>query len=310
MQLTGQLITLDRTLPLVRIADRDLRAEYAVSFSREGLKATVGDWLELQQSSALSIPQIVSVLPRSTSLVRRLCREHPSVGTGLVDEQLLAANFDRVIVVTALGRKTIDLGYLERQLITAYSSGAEVSAVLNKTDISQQPIDNALAEVQALAAGLSVLSCSAMTGSGIAELAELCPAGSLTVFFGRSGVGKSSLINALIGSATQVTKSIREHDQAGRHATVARRMVFAEQRAYFDTPGVRSIGVYQQDDGLSTVFEDIGQLAGQCRFRDCKHQNEPGCAVQSAIESGELTTRRLMSYLNLASEVAGDDVLA
>ncbi|MCL2631792.1 MAG: ribosome small subunit-dependent GTPase A [Coriobacteriia bacterium] len=309
MNLTGQLITLDRTLPLVRIGGEDRRAEYAASFSRDQIRVTVGDFLQLSQTDSDAAPQIVGVLPRTTLLARRICREHPSIGSGAFEEHLLAANFDRVFVVCALGRNSVDLDYIERQLVAAYEGGGQVTVVLNKTDLARQPVNELVEQVSALAEDLQVVACSAETGEGIEDLRALCPPGSMNVFFGRSGVGKSTLINALIGSEVLATGAIRERDHAGRHTTVARQMVFADDRSYFDTPGVRSIGNYLHEVGLEEVFTDVIELAGQCRFRDCKHEIEPGCAVRQAIEKETLTERRLQSYQALAAEVTGDDQL-
>ena len=310
MRTTGQLITLDRTYPLVRIADQDLRAEYAASFSRDELKATVGDLLELERSNESATPQIIGVLPRETLLARRLCLKRPSVGEGLYEEHLLAANFDRVFVVVALGRRSLDLDYLEKQLVAAYESGGKVVVVLNKSDlVTGQHLTEAVNEVARLADGLEVVVCSTENDEGIAALRDLCPEGSTSVFFGRSGVGKSSLINALIGSDDLATGKTRERDQAGRHTTVVRRMVFANGRAYYDTPGVRSIGNYLNEVGLGEVFSDVIELAHQCRFRDCTHTIEPDCAVSQAIANQAITRRRVDSYLSLAAEVTGDDRL-
>ncbi|MCL2136919.1 MAG: ribosome small subunit-dependent GTPase A [Coriobacteriia bacterium] len=309
MQLSGQLITLDRTLPLVRIDGVDQRAEYAASFSVEELKATVGDYLDLVQSSDQDLPQIIGIKPRETLLARRLCREHPSVGEGLIEEHFLAANFDQVVIVEALGKRDLDLDYLEKQLVAAYESGGRVTVALNKLDLFSGSSENEVKKVQELAEGLSVVAVSALTGQGMPGLFELCPPQTMTVFFGRSGVGKSSLINALIGSPDLATGKTREKDQAGRHTTVARRIVFADERGYYDTPGVRTIGNYLHEAGLFEVFADVIELAAQCKFRDCRHAGEPECAVLEAINSQTLSTRRLNSYLSLAAEVAGDDVL-
>lgn len=312
-KLEGQLITLDRTYPLVRIGETDRRAEYAVSFSRDDQRVTVGDYVELVQSDtdADSLPQIVGVKARDTLLARRVCVESPSESEGVegkFEEHLLAANFDRVFVVHALGRRSIDLDYLERQLVASFESGGSVVVVLNKADLATHPLDNLLAELSTLAEDLQVIACSAETGQGIEQLRELCPPGSMSVFFGRSGVGKSSLINALIGSEQQATGDVRERDMAGRHTTVARHIIFADGRAYYDTPGVRSIGNYLSEVGLEEVFSDVIELAATCRFRNCKHENEPDCAVRAAITAGDLTERRLKSYIALAAEVCGEDL--
>jgi ribosome biogenesis GTPase len=308
MKLSGQLITLDRTYPLVRIDGRDIRAEYSVAFSRDDQKATVGDRLELDQPQTDAVPQITGVLPRDTLLARRICIEHPSVGTGLYEEQLLAANFDRVFVVTGLGRHDLDLNYLESQLVACFESGGRVGVLLNKVDLATGDVDQMVSEVQQLADELDVLAVSTLTGQGIEQLGELCSAGSMSVFFGRSGVGKSALINALTGKSDQAVGQTRQRDQAGRHTTVNRQMIFSDGRAYFDTPGVRSIGNYLHVVGLEGVFDDVISLAAKCRFRDCRHLSEPGCAVREAINNHTLTERRLNSFIALAAEVSGENV--
>jgi len=370
MRLTGQLVSLDRTFPLVRIGEQDLRAEYAVSFSRDDRQATVGDWLELEQTTPGDQPQIVEVLPRETLLARRICIEHPSVGSGQFEEHLLAANFDRVFVVVGLGRYEVDLDYLESQLVACFESGGKVGVILNKSDLvgSTEPIgatestelteavaaaveptkpieaagagrteateatgaesvavvddvtddappavihsiEETIAAIRTLADEMDVIACSTVTNQGIDDLRALCPPGSMSVFFGRSGVGKSSLINALIGSDVLATQETRARDQAGRHTTVNRQIIFHDGRAYFDTPGVRSIGNYLHEVGLEEVFDDVISLAAKCRFRDCKHVSEPGCAVREAIAEHRLTERRLKSFVALAAEVAGDNVV-
>ncbi|MCL2339352.1 MAG: ribosome small subunit-dependent GTPase A [Actinomycetia bacterium] len=308
MELRGQLVALDRSLPLVRIDGEDRRAEYAAVFRQSAQQVTIGDWLLLEQDSPTAPLQITQILPRQSQLVRRICLEHPSVGSGQLAEQVLAANFSQVLIIVALGRRQLDLNYLERQLVLALESGQSVAVVLNKTDLAAGDWQRDQAEVRALAPGLAVVGTSVTSGQGLDELEQLCPAQSTSVLFGRSGVGKSSLINALCGhpaESAQAVGAIRQRDEAGRHTTVARRLVFEGQRGYYDLPGLRSLGVYQAESGLAATFAEIDEMAGHCRFRNCEHREEPGCAVRQALQSGQLTERRLNSFLTLAREVAG-----
>jgi ribosome biogenesis GTPase len=250
----------------------------------------VGDWV------AIAGPAIQAVLDRR-SVFRR---QDPGGG-----EQLLAANVDVAFLVTSLNRD-FNLRRLERYLAMAWTSGAQPVVILSKADLSGD-LDGPIADVERVAVGVPTIAVSAAAGTGLDQVrAHLVP-GRTAVFLGSSGVGKSTLINALAGRSIQAVREIRADDDRGRHATTGRQLIALPAGwLVIDTPGLRSIGLTDAgaEDGLDRTFADIEGLAAGCRFSDCRHVGEPGCAVQAAIRDGSLGRDRLASHRKLEREAA------
>jgi ribosome biogenesis GTPase len=253
----------------------------------------VGDWV-----AARAWPDgrttAEAVLPRRTAFVRA------AVSPGVSYGQVLAANIDIAVVVEGLHPEP-DLGRIERLLALAWESGATPVVVLTKADLVTDA-DQVTADVAAAAPGVEVLTVSAATGSGMESLAPYVGAGRTLALLGPSGAGKSTLTNALAGATLMPTRALRA-DGKGRHTTAHRELVVLPGGGLVvDTPGLRSVGLTEVEESLDLVFAEIEELAEQCRFADCAHDSEPGCAVQSALDSGELPERRWQSYLKLRRE--------
>jgi ribosome biogenesis GTPase len=257
-------------------------------------RPTAGDWVAVEPRPGETTALVRAVLPRRTAFIRR------SVRGGA---QVVAANVDVAFLVTSLNAD-LNLRRLERYLATAYESGAEPVIVLTKTDLTRD-VEAAVAEVEGIAFGAPVLPVSSKTGAGLDGVAAHLPAGRTAVLLGSSGAGKSTLLNALAGQERMATAEIREDDARGRHTTTHRELVLLPTGGLIlDTPGMRELGLWDADAGVSTAFEDVEALAGQCRFSDCTHTREPGCAVRAAIESGALPEDRLRAYEKLQAELA------
>jgi ribosome biogenesis GTPase len=191
---------------------------------------------------------------------------------------------------------------LERYLVLAYDGGVTPVVVLNKSDIALD-LESAVTEVHAMAAGTRVVVTSALTGEGIEELRAMLPADQTGCLLGSSGVGKSSITNALLGEDRQVVRALREDDSKGRHTTTRRELFRVPGGGMLiDTPGLRTVGVLADVTGLAASFADVESIGRRCRFNDCRHDGEPGCAVQAAIEEGALDAGRLASHHKLEAE--------
>lgn len=255
---------------------------------------TTGDFVMLERQPH-GEGRILQTLPRHSFF----SRTNPSAsGHG---EQAVAANFDYVFIMQALDRD-FNPRRLERYLTQAWQSGATPVVLLTKSDCVANHT-NQLLMAERTAIGADVFAISAMTGHGMHQLRTYMKPGTTIVFLGSSGVGKSSLVNLLAGKEIMATKNIREKDGRGRHATTHRQLILLENGAMIiDTPGMRELGMWDVSAGLGKSFADVEQYFGQCKFSDCRHQNEPGCAVKAAIRHGELSAEHWESYLRLGAE--------
>jgi len=263
----------------------------------------VGDWVAIEPVGAEGPAVITAVLPRRSAL--RRSNGDGRAGAGRVAaEQVLAANVDVALLVSGLDGD-FNLRRLERYLTVAYAGGAAPVVVLNKVDIDDD-VDAHRVAAEAVAPGVPVHAVSARTGHGLDRLADahLRP-GTTAVVLGSSGVGKSTLVNALVGAARQRTNDVRADDSKGRHTTTVRELIpIGDGVLLVDTPGLRSLEVAGADDGIEAAFADVADLAMGCRFRDCGHDGEPGCAVRAALDTGTLDARRFDSYRKLEREAA------
>ena len=254
----------------------------------------VGDWVAVLAPEDIAVPLIVAVLERASAITRG-----DSGRTS--DLQVLAANIDTVFVVHPIAEAP-NLRRIERELSLAWVSGAVPVVVLTKADLSADP-EAARAAVEAIAPGSDVLLVNALTGDGVEPLLGYLAGRRTAVLIGPSGAGKSTLINSLLGDQRQATRTVRLKDGRGRHTTVARELISVTGGGVLiDTPGLRAIGLTGSEEGISAAFPDIDTAAQSCRFRDCTHHDEPGCAVTAAVESGTLPPERLASYHKLVRE--------
>ena len=297
---TGVVVKLDRGFPLVRLADgRELRCEHATSLVKgSDQRAVVGDNVRISLPDGHDKGIIEESLPRRTSFVRKDPTERAL-------PQTLAANFDLVIVAQPI--EDINTRRLERELVLAHETGAEVMVVLTKADLMASPeeVEEVRRRIDGFVGNDELLAISDRDEASVQRLAGIIAEGDKTaVLIGRSGVGKSSLVNMLVGSDVQKTTEVRG-DGKGRHTTVSREIIdLPSGGRIIDMPGVRGLGLWDADEGIGAAFSDIEELASSCRFRDCTHTNEPGCAVRAAVEAGELAASRLESYVRLREESA------
>lgn len=251
----------------------------------------VGDWLLLTKDV-----QVSRVLERNASFSRK------AAGSKIA-QQTIAANVDTAFIVCSLN-EDFNLNRIERFLSMVNESGAEPVIVLTKEDLCENP-DHFRDEVQALDSFLSVVTVNGLQKESAEQLLPWCGKGRTVVLLGSSGAGKSTLVNTLLDEELQSTGGIREDDSKGRHTTTARSLLAMTTGALLlDTPGMRELQLAACEDGVSVTFRDIESLADQCRFSDCQHNKEPGCAVQQALENGDLDSRRFTNYLKLMREQA------
>jgi ribosome biogenesis GTPase len=261
---------------------------------------SVGDWVALRRRDEGHGPVIEAVLPRRTAFVRRAAGDRTVA-------QVLAANVDTVFLVMGLDGD-FNVRRLERALVLAWESGAEPVVLLNKSDLAPD-LERQQAEVERAAAGVPVRVLAARHGDGLDALAPWLGPGRTVALLGSSGVGKSTIVNRLLGREKQKTREVREADQRGRHTTTHRELVTLPGGALLlDTPGLREIQLWSEGAGFEAAFEDVATLAARCRFTDCAHGSEPGCAVTAAVAAGELDLGRHESFLKLQAELRALEV--
>ena len=257
---------------------------------------SVGDFVVLLHQPEAGSTTIVSILPQKTVFTRGASGRE---GT----DQVIAANIDTVFIVTAAG-PDLNARRIERYLAIVHASGARPVIVINKCDLAEDPT-SLTGTIIPVASGIPVIPVSAMSGEGIDLLDPFLGPGQTIVLIGSSGVGKSTLINRLLGRETQKTSGIREDDGKGRHTTTVRQLFILKGGSLMiDNPGIREVGIGTASTGMSETFPDIRELAECCRFSDCRHEQEPGCAVQDAVKAGTLSAARLENFHRLTRELA------
>ncbi len=255
----------------------------------------VGDWVAAEYFPDNHIAMIHHILPRKN----RFSRKTAGVRT---EEQILAANIDRIFIVTGLDHD-FNLRRIERYLILARESGTEPVVLLNKLDLCSD-VDYKRLELKSISAHTPVHVLSAKLKNGVDMLKNFLRDNETSAFIGSSGVGKSTIINRLIGEDVQLTQTVSGFMDKGRHTTVRRELLILPGGGLLiDTPGLREIQLWSGEESLSDIFEDIAQIATQCRFRDCSHGKEPECAIQAALSEGSLDERRFLNYIKMQREI-------
>ena len=254
----------------------------------------VGDWVAVRPQATGEMGTILAILPRKSAFSRNAAGK-------AVNEQVVATNIDNVLIVTDLDQD-FNLRRIERYITLVYNSGAGPVVVLNKTDLSAD-VETAILQTQDVSPGVPVYALSAGEDQGIEQLVDHLGHGKTVAFLGSSGVGKSTIINRLLGEDRMEVGEVREADGKGRHTTTHRELVaLPDGGAVIDTPGMREIQVWGDEDGLADAFPEIDELAAACHFRNCRHDSEGGCAVREALDSGGLNTARFDSYMKLRAE--------
>lgn len=288
-RLHGRVTRLDRGWSTVLLDDgRTVRVRNL------GTEVAVGDYVNV----SADVERIDSVQQRRSALTRR-----SSFEGARGSRQIVASNIDTVFVVHAVNAD-INQRRLERELVLAFDSGARPVVVLTKTDtVDGARTDEVVAALAEVALDVPIVAVSSRTGAGIERIRQLSPGGDTVAFIGASGVGKSTLVNALVGHEVQRTGEVREDDQRGRHTTVAAELVPLPGGAWLlDTPGLRAVTLWTSGVGIERAFRDVFDIAEKCRFRDCKHIDEPDCAVLAAVADGSLKEVRLTSMRRLVAE--------
>ncbi|MET7462814.1 ribosome small subunit-dependent GTPase A [Nonomuraea sp. NPDC005501] len=308
----GRVSRVDRGAAEVITEDGQHHARYSARVRRASAEdpvalPCVGDWAALR-----ALPEgryeLDAVLPRTTAFVRGgVSRDSRGGLSGDGQGQVLAANVDIVFVAEPSMHSTdfADLGRIERLVALAWESGGTPVVLVTKADLFDQGLDDLLADVHAAAPGVDVHAVSSLRGEGVDLVGAYLEGSRTAVVLGPSGAGKSTLVNALAGDGVMETQLVRAGDGRGRHTTVHRELIpLPGGGLVIDTPGIRRVGLYDMNEGVDLVFSDIDELAQQCRFGDCGHEAEPGCAVTAAVESGDLPERRLTSWRKLQREAA------
>lgn len=297
----ARVVAVHRETSIVRDAAGDRPAGVSGGFRFAALAhvdfPAVGDWVVLDGDAVIS-----AILARR-SVFKRMAADGSRRGSSLDDEQVMAANVDVALLVAGLDND-FNLRRIERYLAIAWSSEITPVVVLNKSDLADD-VDGRLVAVDAIAPGVATVAVSARTGDGLDALRGHLRRGATAAILGSSGVGKSTLVNALLGEDRQATAEVRDSDSRGRHTTTHRELFELPGGALLvDTPGIRALEVLGADEGVEATFDDVVDIAATCRFSDCRHDGEPGCAVRAALADGRLTEERLASHRKLERELA------
>jgi ribosome biogenesis GTPase len=297
----ARVVAVHRETSVVRDDAGDRPASVSGTFRFEALGVsdypTVGDWVALDEDGV-----IAAVLPRR-SVFKRMAADGSRRNAGLDDEQIMASNIDVALLVAGLDND-FNLRRIERYLAVAWSSAVTPVVVLNKADLADDA-DERIVAVEAIAPGVATVAVSARTGAGLDLLRRHLRPGATAAILGSSGVGKSTLVNALLGEARQQTAEVRDGDSRGRHTTTHRELFELPGGALLvDTPGIRALEVLGADEGVEAAFDDVADIAASCRFSNCGHVGEPGCAIRAALADGSLSEERLASHRKLERELA------
>lgn len=266
----------------------------------DSIYPTTGDFVLIEWNDS-GDSMIYETLKRESSFSRTASSSDRNKELHNQHEQLVAANFDYVFIMQSVNNN-FNLNRIERYLSLAWESGGIPVIVLTKSDLVSN-IEDYIQEVQDIAFGVDVYAVSCITKDGLDDIKKYFTKGNTIVFLGSSGVGKSTLVNTLYGKEVMKTSEIREDDSRGRHTTTSRNLIMLPNGAMvIDTPGMREIGMWDAEAGISKTFSDVEQYIGMCKYTDCTHTNEPGCKILEAIENGELSKERFEQYLKLQKE--------
>ena len=261
---------------------------------------TIGDFVMIEWNS-MGDSQIIETLKRDSSFSRASSSADRNHEMHTQHEQLVAANFDYVFIMQSLN-DNFNIRRIERYLTLAWESGAIPVIVLTKCDLVDD-VESYISKIESVAIGVDVYAISCKAKIGLEKLQKYFKKGNTLVFLGSSGVGKSTLVNTLIGKDVMKTSEIREDDSKGRHTTTNRQLLMLPTGAMvIDTPGMRELGMWNCDDGIDKTFQDVEKYFGTCKFSDCTHTSEPGCKVLEAIKNGELSEERYNAYMKLKNE--------
>jgi ribosome biogenesis GTPase len=295
----ARVVAVDRGRCIVRNADGEFPAKVTgkILYSAESTVdfPCVGDWVCVQYRESENFASVHSILERKSVLCRKTAGKD-------IEHQVIAANIDAAFIVQAC-HFDFNVNRLERYLVMAYESHIEPVLVLTKTDlVSTGELDEIIAKIRSAGVVSRIIPVSSVTGGGLDLIREAMKAGETYCLLGSSGVGKSTLINQLLGHDALKTNTVSDTGE-GRHTTVRRQLIVLESGAMLiDTPGMRELGLLNADEGVATSFEDIQALSANCRFSNCSHTNEPGCAVLLALEKGTLDATHYRNYLKLRKE--------
>lgn len=293
----GLVVSLDRDCPLVKLNNNaEIRCEHATSIIKQSdFLATVGDIVDVDISETNDKGIITHIYPRKTTITRK----DPSNKT---IQQTLAANFDIVFIVEPL--PYVNTNRVQRELVIAHETNAQTVLVFTKYDLATPKALQSIQHIKdTIHDSTPIINTSMNDVESFLPIKKLINEKGSAVLLGKSGGGKSTIVNILLGEKIQPTAQVREKDHKGRHTTVNRKLIEVPGGGYIiDMPGVRSFGLWEADQGLKKTFHDIEALAQTCKFRNCSHKNEPGCAVIAAVKSGDLDKKRYESFIALNQE--------